>query len=148
MVTTHWANGAKKTSYRRRCDVITSHRRLYDVILCHVPAGQWSLDETCTRYGDQCLKDPTDDATKGRSRWKDRSWVLWQASNTPEHQFKIMAQTQRFSQVKLMCSLAISIFSIYLWIMDLDGRTREKNAGDSDEPIRPMRCYRRLLNIL
>ena len=27
-----WAFGDKMTSYQRRCDVITSHRRLYDVI--------------------------------------------------------------------------------------------------------------------
>ena len=32
------ANGAKMTSYRRRCDVITSHRRRYDAILRHMPA--------------------------------------------------------------------------------------------------------------
>ena len=35
----HWAFGAKMTSYQRRCDVITSNRREYDVILRHVPAG-------------------------------------------------------------------------------------------------------------
>ena len=28
-----WAHNVKMTSYQRRCDVITSHRRLYDVIL-------------------------------------------------------------------------------------------------------------------
>ena len=28
----------KMTSYQRRCDVMTSHRRLYDVILRHLPA--------------------------------------------------------------------------------------------------------------
>ena len=27
------------TSYERRCDVMTSHRRPYDVILRHMPAG-------------------------------------------------------------------------------------------------------------
>ena len=28
-----WAHNVKMTSYQRRCDVITSHRRWYDVIL-------------------------------------------------------------------------------------------------------------------
>ena len=36
---TQWAFDAKMTSYRRRCDVITSQRHQYDVILRHVPAG-------------------------------------------------------------------------------------------------------------
>ena len=31
--TTQWAHNVKMTSYQRRCDVITSHRRWYDVIL-------------------------------------------------------------------------------------------------------------------
>ena len=30
---TQWAHNVKMTSYQRRCDVITSHRRWYDVIL-------------------------------------------------------------------------------------------------------------------
>ena len=34
-----WAFGAKMTSYERRCDVITSHRRKYDVILA--PKAHW-----------------------------------------------------------------------------------------------------------
>ena len=33
-----WVFGAKMVFYRRRCDVMTSHRRKYDVILRHVPA--------------------------------------------------------------------------------------------------------------
>ena len=35
-----WASGAKMTSHQRQCDVITSHRRFYDVILRRVPAGK------------------------------------------------------------------------------------------------------------
>ena len=31
--TSQWAHNVKMTSYQRRCDVITSHRRWYDVIL-------------------------------------------------------------------------------------------------------------------
>ena len=38
-VQSRWAFGAKMTSYERRCDVITSHRRLYDVILA--PNAHW-----------------------------------------------------------------------------------------------------------
>ena len=34
-----WAFCAKMMSSQRRCDVITSHRRKYDVILRNVPAG-------------------------------------------------------------------------------------------------------------
>ena len=37
---TQRAFGAKMTSDQRRCDVITSHRRLYDVIL--VPNARWA----------------------------------------------------------------------------------------------------------
>ena len=37
----HWAFGAKMTSYRRRCDVITSHRRLYDVIF--TSCARWEV---------------------------------------------------------------------------------------------------------
>ena len=33
MAGTQWAHSVKMTSYQRRCDVITSHRRWYDVIL-------------------------------------------------------------------------------------------------------------------
>ena len=33
------AFGVKMTSYQRRCDVITSHRRLYDVIFA--PNAHW-----------------------------------------------------------------------------------------------------------
>ena len=33
LVVTQWAFGAQMTLYERRCDVITSHRRSYDVIL-------------------------------------------------------------------------------------------------------------------
>ena len=36
---TQWAFCAKMTSYPRRCDVITSHRRGYDVILS--PNAYW-----------------------------------------------------------------------------------------------------------
>ena len=37
--TAEQAYGAKMTSYQRRCDVISSHRRQHDVILRHLPAG-------------------------------------------------------------------------------------------------------------
>ena len=37
--------GAKMTLYQRRCDVITSHRREYDVIL--TPNVRW--DRTCMK---------------------------------------------------------------------------------------------------
>ena len=33
LVASQWAHNVKMTSYQRRCDVITSHRRWYDVIL-------------------------------------------------------------------------------------------------------------------
>ena len=36
-----WAFGDKMTSYPRRCDVITSHRSGYDVIL--VPNAHWDI---------------------------------------------------------------------------------------------------------
>ena len=39
VVRCQWAFGAKMTSYRRRCDVITSHRRQYDVIF--KPCARW-----------------------------------------------------------------------------------------------------------
>ena len=39
LIPSQWVFGAKMTSYQRRCDVMTSHRRYYDVILRHVPAG-------------------------------------------------------------------------------------------------------------
>ena len=42
-IVSQWAYGARMTSYQRRCDVITSHRRLKDVILRHVPAGFYQL---------------------------------------------------------------------------------------------------------
>ena len=35
----HLSIWCKMTSYQRLCDVITSHRRWYDVIFCHMPAG-------------------------------------------------------------------------------------------------------------
>ena len=39
------AFGDKMTSYQRRCDVITSHRRSYDVIFA--PNARWeNTDET------------------------------------------------------------------------------------------------------
>ena len=37
---TQQAHNIKMTSYQRRCDVITSHRRWYDVILSCVPTGK------------------------------------------------------------------------------------------------------------
>ena len=41
---TQWAFGAKMTSYRRRCDVITSHRRQYDVIF--TSCARWEEADT------------------------------------------------------------------------------------------------------
>ena len=56
---TQWVHNVKMTSYQRRCDVITSHRRWYDVILmlfacwevttCPVlqPINGWYRTMTC-----------------------------------------------------------------------------------------------------
>ena len=44
-ILSQWAYGAKTMSYRRRCDVLTLHRRKYDVILSHVRVGSPSLWE-------------------------------------------------------------------------------------------------------
>ena len=42
-IISQWAHNVKMTSYQRRCDVMTSHRRWYDVILmlcaCWAPVG-------------------------------------------------------------------------------------------------------------
>ena len=36
---TQRSHGVKMTSYKRRCDVMTSHRHRYDVILAPLPTG-------------------------------------------------------------------------------------------------------------
>ena len=40
--TTQWAHNVKMTLYQRRCDVITSHRRWYDVILMLFACWEYS----------------------------------------------------------------------------------------------------------
>ena len=45
-VASQCANGAKMMSYRLRCDVITSHRRLYDVILTSCARWDWTQEES------------------------------------------------------------------------------------------------------
>ena len=40
LIRPQWAFGAKITSYRRRCDVTTSHRRHFDVIYVMFPPGR------------------------------------------------------------------------------------------------------------
>ena len=76
------------TSHRRRCDVITSHGRLYNVILRHVPS--WDVVETTfpLYHTDNCLTEKslhpkfrrhTDVGELFWSYFKKGSWVIFSA---------------------------------------------------------------------
>ena len=91
-------------------------------------------------------------ASKGRSRWKDRIWILKQASEVSDDDSKLevlsrVAQATgaltnlkpiwRDSYISLgskvilvPCHLHISVC---LWTMDIDGRAWEKSAGLWDD---------------
>ena len=55
-ITTQWAHNVKMTSYQRQCDVITSHRRWYDVILILCACWEAPPRGACNKYSQHMFK--------------------------------------------------------------------------------------------
>ena len=74
-----WAHNVKMTSYQRRCDVITSHRRWYDVILMLCACLEWLI--ACVLPNSWCGLMTRYSIVCGNISFKvSKAWILFSSS--------------------------------------------------------------------